>query len=119
MIEDATAPFAYVRLHGAERLYTSGYDLPALHEWAERVRLWSLGAQTPGARFSTMAKREPRDVFVYFDNDVKVRAPFDAANLRRILNGQPAAEAPPDLERVSEEPRTSWPVWEALARART
>jgi uncharacterized protein YecE (DUF72 family) len=26
-------------------------------------------------------KREKRDVYVYFDNDVKVRAPFDAQGL--------------------------------------
>lgn len=27
------------------------------------------------------AVRTPRDVFVYFDNDVKVHAPFDAIGL--------------------------------------
>jgi hypothetical protein len=30
-----------------------------------------------------MYKKVPaRDVYVYFDNDMKVRAPFDAKNLR-------------------------------------
>ncbi|NEC93186.1 DUF72 domain-containing protein, partial [Streptomyces sp. SID12501] len=30
----------------------------------------------------------PRDVHVYFDNDVKVRAPFDAAALAARLAGR-------------------------------
>ncbi|MDQ3152265.1 MAG: DUF72 domain-containing protein, partial [Actinomycetota bacterium] len=31
------------------------------------------------------APERPRDVFVYFDNDVKVRAPFDAIALAERL----------------------------------
>jgi uncharacterized protein YecE (DUF72 family) len=30
------------------------------------------------------AHRLMRDVYVYFDNDVEVRAPFDAPNLKRL-----------------------------------
>ncbi len=29
---------------------------------------------------------QPREVFVYFDNDAKVRAPFDARSLRRKVD---------------------------------
>ena len=29
--------------------------------------------------------RRARDVYVYFDNDAKVRAPFDAQSLRKRL----------------------------------
>ena len=66
VIDEATSDFVYVRLHGADELYTSGYTDAALDRWAERVDRWSaLG----------------RDVFVYFDNDVKVRAPYDAMGL--------------------------------------
>jgi len=71
MLDEATADFAYARLHGAEELYVSGYDAPALGWWAERVRAWRDGG---------------RDVYVYFDNDVKVRAPFDAEALARLVN---------------------------------
>ena len=64
-LEDVTADFVYVRLHGDKRLYVSGYDAASLDRWAERIARW----------------QEKGDVYVYFDNDVKVRAPFDAMNL--------------------------------------
>ncbi len=69
LIEEQTADFSYLRLHGAEELYSSGYSDEALDGWADKVRAWGQG----------------RDVFVYFDNDVKVRAPFDAMGLMRRL----------------------------------
>jgi uncharacterized protein YecE (DUF72 family) len=69
-IETPTTDLAYVRLHGAEELYVSGYDDAALDAWADKVSRW---------------RDEGRDVFVYFDNDVKVRAPFDAMALMRRL----------------------------------
>jgi uncharacterized protein YecE (DUF72 family) len=65
-----TADFVYVRLHGDIKIYTSGYSDRALASWARRIRAWD---------------RDGRDVYVYFDNDVKVRAPFDALNLMRML----------------------------------
>ena len=67
-----TADFAYARLHGEEELYTSGYDDDSLDRWAEWVRS-HLDAG--------------RDAFVYFDNDVKVRAPYDAMALIARLEG--------------------------------
>jgi uncharacterized protein YecE (DUF72 family) len=86
-LDDVTADHVYVRLHGAEELYTSGYDEPALRAWAERVRCWRDGG-TPD-RGCTVAPPAPvadRDVHVYFDNDVKVRAPFDAMALAGMLD---------------------------------
>ncbi|MGE5639262.1 MAG: DUF72 domain-containing protein [Clostridia bacterium] len=65
-----TANFVYVRLHGDIKIYTSGYSDGALSSWARRIRGWD---------------RDGRDVYVYFDNDVKVRAPFDALNLMKKL----------------------------------
>ncbi|MDR5698314.1 DUF72 domain-containing protein [Agromyces aerolatus] len=61
-----TADFAYARLHGEEELYASGYDDASLDRWADWVR----GHRASG-----------RDAYVYFDNDAKVRAPFDAMAL--------------------------------------
>jgi hypothetical protein len=52
---------------------------------------------------------EGRDVFVYFDNDVKVRAPFDAMALAHRLKLGPRPAPPPDLACVREAPRTRWP----------
>ncbi|WP_114423881.1 DUF72 domain-containing protein [Nocardioides houyundeii] len=65
-VEQDTADFRYVRLHGDAELYASGYGDPALDEWAARCRRWSESGQ---------------DVFVYFDNDAKGFAPYDAMGL--------------------------------------
>jgi uncharacterized protein YecE (DUF72 family) len=87
-LEDVTADFVYVRLHGDIELYTSGYPPDALDVWAEKVRAWRAGdAPTGEFTVAPAARREPagRDVFVYFDNDVKVHAPFDAIALEQRL----------------------------------
>lgn len=70
VLRDVTADFVYVRLHGDEELYTSGYTDEALDRWAADAREW-LDAGL--------------DVYAYFDNDVKVRAPYDAMGLRERL----------------------------------
>src|SRR5215203_1812736 len=71
---EPTASLAYVRLHGDEELYVSGYDAEALDRWAARVAGW---------------RDEGRDVVVYFDNDAKVRAPVDAMALMARLGIEP------------------------------
>jgi uncharacterized protein YecE (DUF72 family) len=69
-IDDVTADFMYLRLHGEEELYASGYTDEALDKWAERIRGWSQGR---------------RQVYCYFDNDIKVHAPYDAHKLMARL----------------------------------
>jgi len=83
---DVSADFVYVRLHGAEELYASGYDKKAISAWAKRVFTWAQGG-TPTDLDCVAAKaaRTRRDVFVYFDNDIKVLAPRDAAALEARL----------------------------------
>jgi uncharacterized protein YecE (DUF72 family) len=114
---EVTADFVYVRLHGDIKIYTSGYTDGALDEWAKRIRRWD---------------RAGEDVYVYFDNDVKVRAPFDALNLMRKLHlewqpVEPAAEKPFPLHAAGTRvPRLKYaygprvaggnPAWEKLAR---
>jgi uncharacterized protein YecE (DUF72 family) len=86
--EDVTADFLYLRLHGAEELYASGYSSDALDGWAARIRAWSAGREPPDRKTISPlrpAKRAARDVYVYFDNDAKVRAPFDALGLAARL----------------------------------
>jgi uncharacterized protein YecE (DUF72 family) len=86
--EDQTADFMYLRLHGDKEIYASGYGSAALARWAERIRLWSAGKEPEDARrISTRSDRQlaSRRVFCYFDNDIKVRAPFDAAALMQKL----------------------------------
>lgn len=85
---DVTSDFIYCRLHGSEELYASGYDAAALRDWAGRIRSWVKGGEPPDAeRVAGPAKsRESgRDVFLYFDNDIKVKAPANAAELEKIL----------------------------------
>lgn len=86
-VEDLTADFVYIRLHGSEQLYVSGYSDQELDSWAARIKLWSRGKQAADARLVTKAKVKtgPRDVYVYFDNDAKVHAPFDAKKLAARL----------------------------------
>jgi uncharacterized protein YecE (DUF72 family) len=84
LMEDQTSDFSYVRLHGDEELYVSGYSDEALDTWAAKVRAWAAGGDSPDARLvapPAPARAAGRDVYVYFDNDVKVRAPFDAMGL--------------------------------------
>lgn len=85
LLMDATADFVYVRLHGSEQLYASGYGPKALRTWAGRIRAWSEGREAEGDHAGPPARRRKRDVYVYFDNDAKVRAPFDARALARLL----------------------------------
>ncbi len=85
LLMDLTSSFVYCRLHGSQELYASGYDAEALDIWARRVVTWAWGGEVYDGRRASKRdapKRKRRDVFVYFDNDMKVRAPFDAAQLR-------------------------------------
>lgn len=68
-LEGVTSPVVYVRLHGDTVLYVSGYTEEALARWAAKILDW----------------RRVADVYVYFDNDVKVHAPFDAMRLAQML----------------------------------
>ncbi len=75
MFLEPTARHVYVRLHGDAELYVSGYSDQALDTWAARVRDW---------------RDQGRDVVVYFDNDVKVHAPYDAQRLaHRVSDSRP------------------------------
>ena len=97
-LEDVTAPFLYLRLHGDRELYASGYTWRALDRWAARIRAWRSGSEPDDAvRASTQppARRAARDVYCYFDNDMKVRAPFDARALMRRMHQAAPDAAPP------------------------
>ncbi|EWC40876.1 DUF72 domain-containing protein [Stutzerimonas stutzeri] len=96
--EDLTSDFTYIRLHGAEELYTSGYTDAALDAWYQRIRSWSSGGQPDDARLISSRKpraRRSRDVYCYFDNDVKVRAPYDARQLLHRLGLDEHLQATP------------------------
>lgn len=85
--EDVTADFVYLRLHGDKELYASGYSDAALTRWAERIRAWRAGREPDDAQriAGPAAQLKSRDVYCYFDNDIKVKAPFDARRLIDML----------------------------------
>lgn len=62
---------AYVRLHGYTALYAGNYPRRSLQHWARRIR--------------SLAQRA-RDVYVYFNNDTLAAAPYDAAEMRMLLD---------------------------------
>lgn len=88
-MEDITSDFIYIRLHGDSELYVSGYDKDALNFWFKRIQAWKMGLE-PVDRLTLMeekAEEIERDVYVYFDNDAKVKAPIDAkALIKKIFH---------------------------------
>ena len=87
-MEDLTADFIYLRLHGSNELYASGYTKKELDGWAERIKKWRNGRQPRDAKLVVKEKFDAgkkRDVYVYFDNDINVHAPFDAISLAERL----------------------------------
>jgi uncharacterized protein YecE (DUF72 family) len=66
----ATTGFTYVRLHGEDTLYFGGYEGDSLARWAARIRKWG----------------RKGDVYVYFDNTGRGRAPQDALALTARLS---------------------------------
>jgi uncharacterized protein YecE (DUF72 family) len=124
-LEDVTSDFVYVRLHGDKHLYVSGYGRASLDRWAARIGAWIRGGQPPDASLAAPefppAARAARDVFVYFDNDVKVRAPYDALNLAARLGHGGLVRFPRKAQsavtatRGVEEPLASWSRWRRMA----
>jgi uncharacterized protein YecE (DUF72 family) len=83
---DLTSDFIYCRLHGSKVLYASGYDKKSIDAWARRAVSWANGREPEDAEkviAKPAPKRKMRDVYIYFDNDAKVRAPADALSLIR------------------------------------
>lgn len=89
------ADLVYIRLHGSEQLYVSGYSDREIEWWARRIEHWHSSRQPRDAKLigTTKGDRRLRPVYVYFDNDAKVHAPFDAIRLAtRLKTTTPAAD---------------------------
>ena len=69
-VEELTADFIYLRLHGHEVLYSSSYNQKQLEEHAYKIKRWH---------------EDKRDVYCYFDNDSHGFAPQNAIELKKIL----------------------------------
>lgn len=83
-VEELTAGFVYMRLHGSPKTYASRYRDEKLDWWAERIRDWRSGSEpNDSIRLTTWKppRRKSRDVYVYFDNDQNAHAPRNALEL--------------------------------------
>lgn len=110
-IEDITSDFVYVRLHGEHELYASGYTKDSLENWATKIEAWSQGRNPENAKLisaNKQTRKEGCDVYVYFDNDVKVHAPHDAMELAHRLGLGEAPLWDTHSDRVEEMPRLQW-----------
>jgi uncharacterized protein YecE (DUF72 family) len=82
-IADVTADLVYVRLQKGDEKLKAGYPPKALDAWAKRVKAWAVGGEPPELPRvdKKSAARKPRDVFVYFIHEAKLRAPAAAMAL--------------------------------------
>ncbi|MCG6856781.1 MAG: DUF72 domain-containing protein [Salaquimonas sp.] len=83
-IADVTGDFVYSRLQRGSDDNAACYTEDALDLWAERAKEWAAGGQPDGLSYADPARKaevKPRDVFVYFITNGKVRAPFGAQAL--------------------------------------
>jgi len=85
---DLTSSFVYARLRRSAASVATGYSLAALKQWSRRAETWARGGDPAGlpriAPKPTTAET-PREVFIYFINGAKERAPAAAQRLISIL----------------------------------
>jgi len=83
-IADVAGDFVYARLQKGEDTIATGYAPDALAAWAKRARAWASGGapdDLPRVDTDKGPKAMPRDVFLYFIHEGKVRAPAAAMGL--------------------------------------
>jgi uncharacterized protein YecE (DUF72 family) len=88
-LADLTSSFVYARLRRCTASCATGYPLADLKLWANRAHLWAGGKEPAGLpRVSPKPKTvaAPRDVFIYFINGAKERAPAAARKLLAMLD---------------------------------
>jgi uncharacterized protein YecE (DUF72 family) len=109
---DATADFVYLRLRRTQADRRLGYAPAALDRWAERLRLWENGSEPddlPRILGEPQTWPGGRDVFAFFIDGAKERAPAAALALLERLQ-KPAGEqgsppTSPNTARQKREPR--------------
>lgn len=80
-IERRITDFVYVRLHGSQQLYASGYTEEELDEWAARIQGWC-------------GETDVTAIYLYFDNDFESNAGFDSLRLAELVHSAVAATDP-------------------------
>lgn len=68
-----TADFVYVRLHGPKGKYQGSYSDKALQQWKKQCVIW---------------QKRNKDVYIYFDNDEKGYAAFNAKKLLQMVDDE-------------------------------
>ena len=91
---DTTADFVYARLMMADAKQKTGYPSKALDHWTEAAQTWAKGGEPPdlprvASKPAKVAKA--RDVFVFFINGAKERAPAAAQAMLGRLGFKPTA----------------------------
>lgn len=86
MIGDVTADFVYARLMRARPALPTGYAPEAIGAWLAHAHAWSSGETVDALDpIAAAAPEKARDVFVFFINGAKERAPAAAqAMLKRL-----------------------------------
>ncbi|NWG22892.1 MAG: DUF72 domain-containing protein [Pseudorhodoplanes sp.] len=90
-IADITGDIVYARLQKGRESLRTGYPPKDLDAWARRARVWAAGgmpADLPRIDARTKPGKQPRDVFVYFIHEAKVRMPAAAMALIERLGGR-------------------------------
>lgn len=83
-IADVTGPFVYVRLQRSSEDEENGYPAVALDQWAKRALAWSHGKEPEDLELIAGRETQPPvslDVFIYFINGFKPKAPAAAMAL--------------------------------------
>ena len=83
-IADVTGDIVYARLQQGDDALDTAYPPAELDAWAERAKNWAKGGWSPDLPLVDAAHQhdaKPREVFIYFIHEGKLRAPAAAMAL--------------------------------------
>jgi uncharacterized protein YecE (DUF72 family) len=88
LLADLTSDFVYLRLQDARAEIATGYESEALDQWTALARSWECGDEPEQLPLITSKgkKHSSREVFIYFINGAKERAPAAAEALIHRLS---------------------------------
>ena len=93
-IADLTGDVIYARLQKGDDTLPAAYKPKDLDKWTERAKVWAKGSapsDLPLVDAERQAQPKPREVFIYFIHEGKLRAPAAAMALIERLNSGAAA----------------------------
>jgi uncharacterized protein YecE (DUF72 family) len=89
-IADVTGDFVYARLQTGKDDIPTAYPPKVLGEWVKRAETWAAGgtpSDLPIVDRDAKPERTPRDTFVFFIHEGKVRAPHAAMEFMKRVSG--------------------------------